>query len=275
MSGCDFPAIRVKSYLIPPRAASEAVCKRGKVAVNPVYPGPTLAERERLYVIGDIHGHSALLERMIDEICRDLKAAPVESCLSVTIGDYVDRGPNSRAVIDRLVQNPFPTEFIALRGNHDELFQGFMINPAIAADWRRFGALETLHSYGVNIRDLMKGQKYELAAEALRAALPAAHLEFLTSLRPSLTVGRYFLCHAGVRPGIPLEQQCTDDLLWIREPFLKSKADFGKIIVHGHTPVQKPEVFPNRINVDTGAYMTGQLTCAVLEREHIRFLSVS
>jgi len=231
--------------------------------------------RERLYVIGDIHGRVDLLNRMISEIDRDLKNSPTGSCLTVTIGDYVDRGPNSRLVVDRLAHNPFPTEFIALRGNHDELFEAFLQNPSVADAWRRIGGLETLHSYGVPIKDLMHGKNYAAAAAALRASLPQAHLQFFASLRECLPAGNYFLCHAGVRPGIPLPQQDREDLLWIREPFLSSKSNFGKIIVHGHTPVRKPEVLANRINIDTGAYITGRLTCAVLEKKEVRFLLVS
>jgi serine/threonine protein phosphatase 1 len=98
-------------------------------------------------------------------------------------------------------------------------------------------------------------------------------LDFLGSLKTSVAAGKYFLCHAGVRPGVPLEQQSEEDLLWIRTPFLESRADFGKIVVHGHTPTEKPEVLPNRINIDTAAFMTGRLTCAVLEAERVRFLS--
>jgi serine/threonine protein phosphatase 1 len=231
--------------------------------------------RERLYVIGDIHGRVDLLDRMIKEIDRDLENSPTDSGLTVTIGDYVDRGPNSRSVVDRLAHNPFPTEFIALRGNHDELFETFLQNPSVADAWRRLGGLETLHSYGVPIKDLMHGKNYAAAAAALKASLPQAHLQFFASLRECLPAGNYFLCHAGVRPGIPLPQQYREDLLWIREPFLSSKSNFGKIIVHGHTPVQKPEVLANRINIDTGAYITGRLTCAVLEKKEVRFLSVS
>jgi serine/threonine protein phosphatase 1 len=119
------------------------------------------------------------------------------------------------------------------------------------------------------------GKDYAQAAAGLRAALPPSHLAFLASLRTSVTVGKYFLCHAGIRPGIPLERQAEQDLLWIRDEFLSSSADFGKIVVHGHTPAESPEVLPNRINVDTGAFMTGRLTCAVLERESVRFLSTA
>ncbi len=227
----------------------------------------------RLYVVGDIHGRSDLLDRMILEISRDLDAHPIGACLTVTLGDYLDRGPDARGVLDRLVSNPFPTDFIALKGNHEELLETFLRDPSIAPHWRHLGGLETLHSYGVQVRSLMLGKSYARVADALRAAVPRAHLEFLASLKLSLTVGKYFLCHAGVRPGVALENQRAEDLLWIREQFLDSRADFGKIVVHGHTPVEEPEVRPNRINVDTGAFMTGRLTCAALEAEGVRFLS--
>jgi len=210
---------------------------------------------------------------MVLEISRDLDAHPIADCLTVTLGDYLDRGPDPRGVLDRLARNPFPTDFVALKGNHEELFETFLRDPSIAGLWRRLGGLETLHSYGVQVRSLMVGRNYEQVAEALRAAVPQAHLEFLASLKLSLTVGKYFLCHAGVRPGVPLEDQSAEDLLWIREQFLDSRADFGKIVVHGHTPIEEPEVRPNRINIDTGAFMTGRLTCAALESECVRFLS--
>ena len=228
---------------------------------------------DRLYVIGDIHGRSDLLDRMIGEISRDLDANPVAESLTVTLGDYVDRGPDSRGVLDRLVRNPFPTRFVALKGNHEALFERFLREPSIADHWRRLGGLETLQSYGVAVGQVMMGKKYREAAEALQAAVPPAHFEFLGSLKTCLTVGQYFLCHAGVRPGLSLERQSEDDLLWIRGPFLDSNADFGKIVVHGHTPSEMPQVLPNRINIDTGAFMTGRLTCVVLERDRVRFIS--
>jgi serine/threonine protein phosphatase 1 len=106
----------------------------------------------------------------------------------------------------------------------------------------------------------------------LRIALSPEHMKFLAALKTSLFVGRYFLCHAGVRPGVPLERQSEEDLLWIRDEFLSSRMDFGKVVVHGHTPVEEPEVLPNRINIDTGAFATGRLTCVVLEGENHRFI---
>jgi serine/threonine protein phosphatase 1 len=228
---------------------------------------------DRLYVIGDIHGRSDLLDRMVIEISRDLEARPVGAALTVTLGDYVDRGADSRGVLDRLVCNPFPTALVALKGNHETLFTAFLNDPSVADHWRRLGGLETLHSYGVPVASLMMGKNYEEAAAGLRAALPPAHLDFLGSLRTCLSVGKYFMCHAGVRPGVPLERQSEEDLLWIREEFLSSRANFGKIVVHGHTPTESPEVRPNRINIDTGAFMTGRLTCAVLDHGDPRFLS--
>jgi serine/threonine protein phosphatase 1 len=176
-------------------------------------------------------------------------------------------------VLERLINNPFPCDYIPLKGNHEALFETFLNDPLVAEHWRRLGGLETLVSYGVPVRGLMIGKDYEQAARSLHSAVPPEHLSFISSLRISLLVGRYFICHAGVRPGIPLERQTEEDLLWIRDQFLQSRADFGKIVVHGHTPAERPELLPNRINVDTGAYMTGCLTCAVLDGELVRFLS--
>jgi serine/threonine protein phosphatase 1 len=231
------------------------------------------SEPDRIYAIGDIHGRSDLLDRMVREISRDLKAHPVETALTVTLGDYVDRGPDSRGVIERLMGNPFQTPLVALKGNHESLFEAFLKDPAVARQWWRLGGLETLHSYKVLVASPIMGKDYEQVAGDLRAAVPPAHLEFLRSLWTSLTIGKYFMCHAGVRPGVPLNRQSEEDLLWIREEFLSSPTDFGKTIVHGHTPTHSPEVLPNRINIDTGAFMTGRLTCAVLDRGRPRFLS--
>jgi serine/threonine protein phosphatase 1 len=234
---------------------------------------PIIPQPDRLYVIGDIHGRADLLECLIDQLHRDLEENPIDNCLTVTIGDYIDRGMKSRDVLNRLAGNPFPTAFIPLKGNHEDLFETFLRDPSIGGRWRRFGGLETLHSYGVDVGPLLRGKNYDSAAEALRSAVPQAHLDFLASLRSALSVGGYFLCHAGVSPGVPLLHQREEDLLGIRERFLNSKANFGKIVVHGHTPVEAPEILPNRINIDTGAFMTGRLTCVVLEQQRVRFLT--
>lgn len=227
----------------------------------------------RVYAIGDIHGRLDLLERAVAAIRRDVDAHGPDA-LTITLGDYVDRGTASRGVLDRLAANPFPTPYVALKGNHEAVFERFLATAEGGDHWRQFGGLETLHSYGVPVADMMMGRNYEAAAERLREALPDEHRVFLASLKMSHTQGGYFFCHAGVRPGVALAQQSDVDLLWIREEFLDSTADFGKIVVHGHTPVDAPDVRPNRINIDTGAFITGQLTCVVLDAGGHRFLKI-
>ena len=231
----------------------------------------TSGEEPRLYVIGDIHGRLDLLDRVIDAVRRDVdERGP--NAITVTLGDYVDRGPDSRGVIERLAANPFSMPYVALKGNHEELLETFLAEPASGSHWRVLGGLETLHSYGVPIASLRLGKNYDQASAQLQRALPASHREFLKTLKYSYTHGDYFLCHAGVRPGVPLDRQNHEDLIWIRDEFLTSTADFGKIVVHGHTPVPEPEVLPNRINLDTGAFATGNLTCVVLGEGGPRFL---
>jgi serine/threonine protein phosphatase 1 len=224
-------------------------------------------ENTRIYAIGDIHGRLDLLDRMVKVIARDAAQHGGDS-LTVTLGDYVDRGPKSRGVIERLMTNPFPGAYVALKGNHEALLDGFLAEPKSGLHWQHLGGLQTLKSFGVR-----SGRDLDHASAGLRAALTPEHLTFFGSLKMSLTVGQYFFCHAGVRPGVPLQQQSDEDLLWIRNEFLDSAADFGKIVVHGHTPVVEPQVRPNRINVDTGAFATGRLTCVVLEGASHRFLT--
>ncbi|WP_024512517.1 metallophosphoesterase family protein [Bradyrhizobium sp. ARR65] len=235
----------------------------------------TLTDDIRIYVIGDIHGRSDLLDKIADLIKQDLADRPAAEALTVTLGDYVDRGPDSRGVLDRLTRNAFPTPYVPLKGNHEEMLQLFLMDPEIGADWRRWGGLETIQSYGVAVSTLMVGRGIEEASRAFRAAVPDEHVAFLSSLKLSISAGRYFLCHAGVRPGIPLDQQRPTDLLWIRDEFLSSKINFGKIIIHGHSPVEEPEILPNRINLDTGAFASGRLSCLVLEGDARRCLQAS
>jgi serine/threonine protein phosphatase 1 len=235
---------------------------------------PHAPEPRRIYAIGDIHGCRDLLDRMIEEIRGDLAACPVDRALTVTLGDYVDRGPDSRGVVERLAGNPFPTGYVALKGNHEDMLVRFLQDPSVGEIWSRNGGLETLRSYGIDVGPMMRGRRYGPTAALFEKALPPAHAAFFASLRVCLSLGRYFFCHAGVRPGVPFTEQREHDLLWIRDEFLCHRADFGKIVVHGHTPSPVPELRPNRINVDTGAFMTGRLTCVVLEAERPRFLSV-
>jgi len=226
----------------------------------------------RCYVIGDIHGRLDLLDSMIELIARDVEHGEADHYLTVTLGDYVDRGLNSSGVLDRLASNPFPTPYVALKGNHELMLEQFLEDPSTAEDWLRLGGLETLHSYGIPVDRVKIGMGFDRAGEMLHASIPRKHLDFLSSLKVSLHLGKFFLCHAGVRPGVPLDRQKDEDLLWIRADFLDSGVDFGKIVVHGHTPCEWPQELPTRINIDTGAYFTGRLTCVVLDRQSHRFL---
>lgn len=226
----------------------------------------------RVYVIGDIHGRTDLLDQMTDLIAEDVGRYDAAKCLTVTLGDYIDRGPNSRGVIERLSRNPFPTQYIALRGNHEAMVEEFLTEPTSVQRWRRFGGLDTLHSYGVPTRDLANGTGFEVAARAFDTVMPKAHRQFLASLKPCFVFDGNYLCHAGVRPHVPLDQQKLEDLLWIRDEFLDSDVIFDKLIIHGHSPCEWPEIRRNRINIDTKAFASGRLTCLVLEGEEKRFL---
>jgi serine/threonine protein phosphatase 1 len=232
-----------------------------------------IPERLRLYVIGDVHGRADLLLRMRDLVQEDIGRQPVPQSTIILLGDYVDRGPSSMQVVELLASGTlFQHRVIALRGNHEDMLLGFAQDQRGALLWRHNGGVETLHSYGVDVQAFRIGQAVRETGQSFRARLPAAHRDFLAGLPTSCEIGDYYFCHAGVRPGVPLTAQSEADLLWIRDEFLASQADFGKIVVHGHTPVVQPQILPNRINVDTGAYISNRLTCLVLEGETYRFL---
>ena len=231
-----------------------------------------LTEGVRVYAVGDIHGCAAELDRLTAAIVQDGTDWQGERHL-IYVGDYVDRGPDSKGVIDRLLDPPDGFKVCYLRGNHDQVLLDFLADPAVFRGWRDFGGRETLLSYGVAPPRFDELSAFEKAREQFRAALPRAHLEFFESLQFSAKIGGYFFTHAGIRPGIGLDSQSRVDLLWIRDEFLTSPANFGAIVVHGHSPSPEPVRRPNRIGIDTGAYATGQLTAVVLEGAECRFLS--
>jgi len=232
----------------------------------------------RVYAIGDIHGEVRALDALHGRIAADAADALRRgvSCLIVYLGDYVDRGPDSRGVLDRLT-GPAPEGMARrfLRGNHEAVMLNFLTEPAAVAEWLDFGGLETLQSYGVRVALGVGGaERIRQFGAALAERLPDAHRRFLASLEPMIVLGDYAFVHAGVLPGRPLDQQRVEDLLWIREPFLSSKAWHGRVVVHGHTVVDDPEVLENRINIDTGAYASGVLTALVLEGMEQRVLQI-
>ena len=205
----------------------------------------------------------------------DLGRAPPARAVTVFLGDYVDRGLESFGVVDLLAKGGWPTEIITLRGNHEETMLAFLQDAAVLERWRNFGGLEALHSYGVDVREAMKGGGYEKIQTEFVKRIPPAHRQFLENTLPSVEIDDYFFCHAGVRPNVPLDRQSDQDLLWIREEFLGYSGSFGKVVVHGHTPVPAPENLPNRINVDTGAYLTGMLTALRLEGASRAFITTA
>lgn len=229
----------------------------------------------RLYAIGDVHGCDALLAQVHAKIAADLATWPVADHRIIHLGDFIDRGPESAAVIGRLVELTAQDErVLCLRGNHEAMFLDFLADPIDAGQtFLRNGGVATLASYGVpldggfsSMRDLI-GLVYTVLE-----ALPVAHRQFIARLPFSFRFGDFFFCHAGIKPGVALEAQDSHDLTWMREPFLSSKADFGAVVIHGHTPAEAPEIHPNRINIDTGAVICGKLTCLAIEGSGYRFL---
>jgi serine/threonine protein phosphatase 1 len=232
-------------------------------------PPPRLPDGVRIYAVGDVHGRADLLDQVLSRIDADLVGASNCRPIQIFLGDYIDRGPSSRMVIDRLIERSRTHEMVCLKGNHETYILEFLHNPAILGEWRQIGGLETLLSYGLRPSLSDDPAKQMELAGALAASLSDHHRQFLRNLLLSFTCGDFFFVHAGVKPGIPLAEQQEKDLLWIRDDFLLCEDGFGKMIVHGHTPVHDPDIRPNRINIDTGAYATGRLTCLIIENDKI------
>jgi serine/threonine protein phosphatase 1 len=226
---------------------------------------PRLPEGIRIYAFGDIHGRSDLLKEMFTVIDADIARNPVSRPVEVFLGDYIDRGPDSAHTLDLLIERSLCRETVFLRGNHEAYFLEVLRDPSKLEEWRQFGGLQTLMSYGIQPSLNPDTAEQTNLIAALLEVMPNDHLSFLRSLKPSFLCGDFFFVHAGVRPGIPLKEQQEADLLWIRNEFLDSEENFGKFIVHGHTPVREPDIRPNRINIDTGAYATGNLTLLTIQ----------
>ena len=227
----------------------------------------------RIYAVGDVHGRFDLIAALGLLIDAHRLGHPPARVIEVYLGDLIDRGPASADVIAHLLHRRGTRDVVTLAGNHELMMMRALVEPETFPDWLASGGRETLLSYGIPIaRSTGSDLDWGAMAEAVRQRIPAEHLALCRHLVTSFALGDYFFAHAGVRPGQPLDQQLTEDLAWIRRPFLASQADFGAVVVHGHTPVVRPEVHSNRINIDTGAYATGHLTCLVLEGAEIDFL---
>ncbi len=250
------------------RNAPKPVIARERTAVVPA--------GRRVYAVGDVHGRADLLERLLDDLDRDVDRGGFEGRpILVFLGDYVDRGFQSKGVIDLLLAprlSRYETYF--LKGNHEAAMLQFMDDAGIGPRWAEYGGVETLVSYKVQPpRGRTNIDEWERASAELNEAMPEAHKHLLRNLDLSVRIGDYLFVHAGVRPGVALDQQTERDLLWIREEFLQDRNPHEAVIVHGHTPTTIPFKDSRRIGIDTGAYLSGKLTAVRLEGDQVEFIT--
>ena len=242
----------------------------------------------RLYAVGDLHGQLPLLQDMHEAIRRDLDQGAPERAVVVYLGDYVDRGSDSCGVIELLSSGRgLPREGVErvyLAGNHEDMMltaldgaqAGTALGAGLTMNWLQNGGIQTLASYGVKADTATPFTELgESIRSAMMEAMPANHRTFLDALKPFHQEGGYLFVHAGIRPGVPLEQQSREDLYWIRKDFLDCREPHPFVVVHGHTPRRTPEMLDNRICLDTGAFATGRLTCGVFEGSERRLLNVN
>jgi serine/threonine protein phosphatase 1 len=234
---------------------------------------PAAPEGRTIYAVGDIHGRLDLLEKVFRDIDNDKKGIGSSQVAEIFLGDYIDRGPDSAGVISRLIDRGRRVETIFLRGNHEQLLLNFVEGGNRLEEWRALGGVPTMLSYRVEA-DFLAGDASddEVRAEFIRR-MPGDHQEFYATTSSYCDAKPYLFVHAGIRPGVKIDEQSITDLLTIRKGFLDFGKDFGRIVVHGHTPVMQPELHPNRINIDTGAFATHNLTCLKIDAEGARVLS--
>jgi serine/threonine protein phosphatase 1 len=257
-----------------------------------------------IYAIGDVHGRSDLLRRILENIRADSSARKASRRVLVFLGDYINRGVDSRAVVELAIDPGLPGfEVVTLKGNNEDALLRFLDGDLmVGAHWLDYGGFDTMGHYGMMFdrprsRDLATLEGLRQRSDSLpdygmaialaqapdqamldelrrnfAAALPRRHLDFFSSLRVAHREGNYYFVHAGILPGVPLEKQTNLDRMWIRNRFLDSELDHGVVVVHGHSVSPRPEVKHNRIGIDTGAYRTGVLTCLVLEGTKRAFL---
>jgi serine/threonine protein phosphatase 1 len=231
---------------------------------------------QRAYVVGDVHGRLDLLEQLLDQVHRDLDLRRPDKALLVFLGDLIDRGPSSAQVVERLrVYRHDKVQPIFLLGNHEEVLLRLVGGETeLIPGWLRFGGAQCLESYGADPKAIASAPD-QAALAAIRQAIPASHIEFLRTFVDTCRFGDYLFVHAGIRPGVALDEQRQSDLRWIREPFLLDDADHGFVVVHGHTISNGVDERPNRIGIDTGAYRTGTLTALAIEGDQRWYLDTT
>ena len=229
---------------------------------------PAVPDGTVVWAVGDIHGRLDLLQVLVDGIVADLRDSPATRKVVIFLGDYIDRGPDSRGVLKLLADLAITegVEWRFLKGNHEQAMLGFLDDPASGPRWCEYGGNTALRSYGLRVPDLThRTEAWARVAADLRHKLTAEEVAFLDNLELSASVGDYFFSHAGARPGVALDRQSPADLMWIRRPFLDSTAAFSQIVVHGHTPTRDVHADARRIGIDTKAYESGVLTALRLE----------
>jgi len=234
-------------------------------------------EADVIYAVGDIHGRLDLLDSINDAIAVDMAKSGSQTPVICYLGDYIDRGPHSAQVIDRLCSYAGDDlRRVYLKGNHEDRMIDFLADPiANGPAWLKFGGREALESYGVTVPVEPGDGDWEISRDRLKALLPASHRRFLSALLLGIRWRGYLLVHAGLDPERPITAQMQRDLMWIREPFLSSERDWGFKVVHGHVITDKPVFRTNRIGIDTGAYQSGCLTCLVLDDRGERLIQTS
>lgn len=228
----------------------------------------------RAYAVGDIHGRLDLLDDILQQIKADIAKQPASETYVVFLGDLIDRGPDSRGVVQRLVELDIPgAKPVFLGGNHEQVLLDVLDGaPGVLHDWLRYGGEACVASYGLDAKQLGRMDEAR-GAEVIRSVMPGDHIAFLKGMGDTFRFGDYLFVHAGIRPGIAIEDQARQDLRWIREPFLGDSSDHGMVVVHGHTVMDEVDECANRIGIDTGAYKTGVLTALVVEGVQRRYLS--
>ncbi len=240
-----------------------------------------IGEGKRIYAVGDIHGYADVLARMHDVIEEDLAARPIPQAQIVYLGDYVSRGPDSKGVIDMLIERPKAVphiDHVFLLGNHENRLVEFIRNPeGINLSFKPSHDIAACKSYGLDSLDRHENISKEVSkkiSEELKSCIPENHISFMEDLKVTHIVDDYLFVHSGFRPGIALESQTLEDLIYTREPFLSYEEYHEHFVVHGHTVSRQGEVDHkhNRLNLDSGLYNGGPLSCAAIEGDDIRIL---
>lgn len=269
----DFPSDTVTGYTPGKASTPEAV-----FSLNDKQRVTSLPDGQCVYAIGDIHGRCDLLVKLLDKIDADTAGLPSGTkVILVFLGDYIDRGMQSRQVIDLLMGERLKNyQTVFLMGNHEEALLRFRDEASFGVEWARYGGAETLFSYGLKPpigRALHSSEAWQSVWEQFRETFPASHLEFYQSMKHYITIGDYFFVHAGLRPDVPIEEQTVKDMLWIRDEFLDDGAIFPYLVVHGHTTSQQPFLDNRRMGLDTSAFSSGILTAGKFAGTDIEIIS--